>query len=83
MDAEHAAVDVYIAYGIETGWTSDETYEYRQEQGKLLWMIRELEWDEPVMFDYDRSKFDERFENHPLWDYHKSYDSTGGEDSGA
>ena len=75
VEAEHAAVDCYIAYGIESGWTSDEVYNYLQEQGKLLWMVRELQWDEPVLFDYDRSTFDERFEQHPLWEYQKSYDS--------
>lgn len=47
----------YLAWGRAVGMTDLETYCYFLEQGRLLWMTREMDGDKPVLFDYDEIAF--------------------------
>jgi len=53
LDAERLVTEAYVSWGVANDLAADEIHEYMQEQGQLLWMIREEYEGFPVMWEAD------------------------------
>jgi len=59
-EAEILTYRAYLAMGRSAGWSETQTYEYLDTQGKLLWMLREMdEFGQPVMWEPSEEMWNE------------------------
>ena len=62
-EAKQAVTECYIAWGESEEWSDNQTYDYMNLQGKLLWMCRELdEVGDPIQFTLPRDEYDRQAE---------------------
>lgn len=69
-DAMADIIRCYVSYGLINGWGITEVMDYIREQGRLLWMTREMEngkpvqWDIPKWASFEQAMKEEAFLNY-------------------